>query len=100
MCVWKQVIVLGLPACPTTSTAWLTRTETDSSLSSSSKVMSIRGWKGRSVRGRFLLLSGGEHYGNVVSFCVLFRFMASYLFVVLSTVSSLPCVPYRLNGLL
>ena len=30
VCVWKPVIVLGLPACPTTSTAWPTRTETGS----------------------------------------------------------------------
>lgn len=43
MWVWKPVMVLGRPACPTTSTACPTRTATLSGFRFSSRVISIRG---------------------------------------------------------
>lgn len=43
VCVWNPVMVFGLPAWPTTSTAIPTRTGTVNGFKSSSNVINIRG---------------------------------------------------------
>lgn len=83
VCVWKPVMVLGLPAWPTTSTAWPTRTGTGKAFRFSSTVINILGcqWQNRGSKNigslkkrnkyhrsnnQFFFLLGGEGRNNQI----------------------------------